>query len=354
MDLLSIGRKKPRSLAAKVELFEKLGPLLGGLEGKVELRRPAHIIGLLEDCREPEPAGGWVGRTTAGDPTSAQPPRHLFVGRQLSEGAASHLDTFSLSRRPYLGRTTLPPEYAYLMAVQARVVHGSKVFDPFCGTASTLMSCAALGAETFGMEVDGRVLHGKVGERHGITLNFETVGLAPPTALLLGNMSEFETHMGQSARAWPSTFDAIVTDPPYGLMEGRGPYFVPLGQRFTALLHLACRRLRHGGRLVFLLPIPSGAETDAVMLDRLPTSQCLAVERIIRQPLSLRMHRLLVTLVKVAEPATLVEGLVEGQSEDEELHARAEAGHNELSWEAWWAIMDQLEGELAREESRVW
>ena len=38
-------------------------------------------------------------------------------------------------------------------------------------------------------------------------------------------------------------------------MEGLGAYYVPLGQRLTALLRLSARRLRLGGRLVFLLPV---------------------------------------------------------------------------------------------------
>ena len=38
-------------------------------------------------------------------------------------------------------------------AAQARVVPGSLVLDPFCGTASTLLSCAELGASVVGIEV---------------------------------------------------------------------------------------------------------------------------------------------------------------------------------------------------------
>ena len=39
-------------------------------------------------------------------------------------------------------------------------------------------------------------------------------------------------------------FDAIVTDPPYGLMEGLGAQFMPLAERVDSLLDLARRHLR--------------------------------------------------------------------------------------------------------------
>ena len=102
---------------------------------------------------------------------------------------------------------------------------------------------------------------------------------------------------------------AIVTDPPYGLMEGLGPFYLPLSQRLTALLRLASRRLRVGGRLVFLLPLPAAADAADALPPTLPTSRCLAVETVARQRLSRRMHRLLVTMVKLSEPATVDEGL---------------------------------------------
>ena len=51
------------------------------------------------------------------------------------------------------------------------------MLDPFCGTASTLLSCAVLGARTIGIEVDEKVLYGKVDGRAGIALNFEEVSM---------------------------------------------------------------------------------------------------------------------------------------------------------------------------------
>ena len=332
------------------------------MPGDVCLKHPTHIVSMTEDSREPEPKGGWSGDTIANDPAYAQAPTHLFLGRRLATGAASLLAHLSLSDRPYLGRTSLPPEYAHLMAVEARVLPGTKVLDPFCGTASILMSCAALGAETIGVEVDARVLDGTVDGQHGISANFDAAGLTRPAQLVLGDMASFDEQVPPTAGSRFARLDAIVTDPPYGLMEGLGPYYLPLGQRLTLLLRLACRRLRLGGRLVFLLPLPAHAEAAKALPDTLPTSRCLAIERISRQRLSLRMHRLMVTMVKVAEPVTTSEGLQEGEgrgagvTEESSHPMRLLLGSEAPAapWEEWWETVDEIEAANAGEADRVW
>jgi len=108
-------------------------------------------------------------------------------------------------------------------------------------------------------------------------------------------------------------FDAIVTDPPYGLMEAAShhPHYMPLAQRLASLQRLASRRLKLGGRLVFLLPLPAGSEAREA-LPEAGLLRSLRVESISRQPMSVRMHRLLVTMEKVAEPDDDAEADAEG------------------------------------------
>jgi SAM-dependent methyltransferase len=334
-DTFSIGWKKPRELAAKIQLMEKFDDLLRPLPGDVNLKKPQHIITLLEDCRGPPsdsedasasalamalaPNGGGeedelvrdddsdaeAAAAPDGGTGAVRPPSQLFLGRQLAVGAASHLAQFALSSRPYLGRTTLPPAFALLMANQARVQEGCLVLDPFCGTGSTLLSCAARGARTVGIEIDERVIFGGAGGR-GVLSNFETAGLALPERLVHGDASCLDAPevlpAVDAATGEPSphaSFDAIVTDPPYGLMEGLGSFYMPLQERLGTLLRLAARRLRMGGRLVFLLPLPAGAPSLEALYPngvRPPTSRCLELETICRQRMSLRMHRLMVTM----------------------------------------------------------
>jgi tRNA G10 N-methylase Trm11 len=364
VDVINIGTNKPRSLAAKVALMETFDSLLGPLPGAVDLKSPAQIVTLIEDCREPDGP-----RAAARRSDLVQAPHWLGLGRLLTCGAAAHLSRFALSDRSYLGRTTLPPEYSYLMAIQARVLPGHRVLDPFCGTCSTLLSCAALGAITMGVEADARVLHGTIADgahlrpkgskaltsepsASGIATNFAEGGLPPPECLLLGDMASFDALLtaasGADKAAANIAFDAIVTDPPYGLMEGLGALYVPLGQRLTSLLRLASRRLKLGGRLVFLLPLPAGADVAQALPDTLPTARCLSLERISRQRLSQRLHRLLVTMVKVAEPTTEAEGLL-GSAEG------AEAGKgtptsslaHQAPWEEWWRTVQAFEDEAS-------
>jgi tRNA (guanine10-N2)-methyltransferase len=114
------------------------------------------------------------------------------------------------------------------------------------------------------------------------------------------------------------TFDAIVTDPPYGIRAGarrtgrkgvalavsaelREQYF-PATQQYAMeevmldLLHSAAVLLRLGGRLSYLLPTPYdfNAEQD------LPTHPCLQLEAHCCQGLSTRHGRHLVVMRKVS------------------------------------------------------
>lgn len=336
VDVVSVGVSRHRTLAGKVGLIETLGGLLGGLQGRVELKDPAHVITMIEDCRSIINSDMDV----KDDKTMANAPSTLFLGRRLAEGAASHLARLSLSERSYLGRTTLPPDLAYLMAMQARCVPGSVVLDPFCGTCSILMSCAVLGATTVGIDVDAEVLHGTVDGQPGIELNFREADLEPPAKLIWGDMAEIEQLTAGSPY---SRFDAIVTDPPYGLMEGLGPYYRLLSRRLTELLFLGCQRLRIGGRLVFLLPVPSSVhEDDAIPRRGLPTARCLEVETIARQRLA-NTDRLLVTMVKVSEPAEV--GL------NMELDT---SGGSTGEWLGWWQTIDAIERANSKEARAVW
>ena len=324
VDVVSVGVSRHRTLAGKVGLIETQG-VLAELTGPVDLDTPAHVIQMIEDCRS---------MAEKDEKTMANAPSTLFLGRQLAEGAASHLARLSLSDRSYLGRTTLPPDMAFLMAIQARIVKGSVVLDPFCGTASILMSCAVLGATTVGIEVDEAVLHGTVDGQPGIQLNFREANLEPPEYLFQGDMVEIEHLMAGSPF---SRFDAIVTDPPYGLMEGLGPHYRPLSMRLTELFFLACKRLRVGGRLVFLLPIPSSIDAHDIIPPDLPTSSCLEVETIARQRLT-NTDRLLVTLVKVHVPG-------------EELGTPGDAADE---WSNWWITIDAIERANSQEARGVW
>jgi tRNA (guanine10-N2)-methyltransferase len=106
-------------------------------------------------------------------------------------------------------------ELAFVMANLAKVRRGSVVYDPFVGTGSILVACALRGAgHVVGSDIDIRVLRGK-GPGQNIGSNFAQFGLPRPELLRTDN-AIYRRHF----RAHRPLYDAIVTDPPYGIRAG--------------------------------------------------------------------------------------------------------------------------------------
>lgn len=113
------------------------------------------------------------------------------------------------------------------MCNQANITDGSYVLDPFVGTAGLLIPPASNGAFVFGCDLDMRVLNGysvgRINKRSTyysaekkletltpkIYLNFDQYNLPLPNIIRMDcTKSAFAPHL---------KFDAIITDPPYGL-----------------------------------------------------------------------------------------------------------------------------------------
>ena len=81
----------------------------------------------------------------------------------LPLGESARLDVlakYDLKQRPYIGTTSMPPELTFVIANYGRVKCGDFVFDPFCGTGSSLVTATHLGAICLGTDMDGRVMQG--------------------------------------------------------------------------------------------------------------------------------------------------------------------------------------------------
>lgn len=108
------------------------------------------------------------------------------------------------------------------MANSCNVKKGGLVLDPFVGTASILVAASHFKAKCFGSDIDIRVLNGDmyagtgVAETHSIWENFKTYGLDTPEIIRMDN-HRFDRHYSSS---YLNFFDAIVTDPPYGIRAG--------------------------------------------------------------------------------------------------------------------------------------
>ncbi len=283
--------------------------MLAHAPGPVDLEAPRHRVALLEDCTR----GRRDDAATRAAAARAGAAR-VFVARRLAEGAGALLVEYALPTRRcvrgrapravgdeaeafiplpprYVGRTALPPAPAFLLTNAARVdARSRRVLDPFCGSCSTLLAAARFGArETVGVDADERAL-----PRGAIAATFRDHALRPPR-LALADAARLACLHGGGVR-----FDAIVTDPPYGVMEGLGARFVPTSERVRTLARIAAARLRVGGRLVFLMPF----ERENGALPELPLElpRCLELESLSHEPISKRLGRALVAMVKTREP----------------------------------------------------
>lgn len=296
----SFGRKY--QTAEQVKLMEKFGPnFFDRFAGDVQLRTPDEEFWIVEDAFPT--AGHKMGVERTG-------PRQVLLGRFVASGAAILGHRYHLRRRNFLGPTSTNAELSFVMANMAHIQPGSVVLDPFCGTGSILVSCAARGAVVVGADLDMQVLRGK--QKTGsaaMDANFAQYGLPRPAGVLRADMLQSCFR----SRPW---VDAVVCDPPYGVREGarsiredgfkppagRTSAYVPGLERvkfvdmLSGLLAFAADKLVPGGRLVYWLPTTIDYQDSDV-----PTSPCFRLVANCDQPMTMRMHRRLITMVRLSD-----------------------------------------------------
>ncbi|CDZ97438.1 Putative RNA methylase [Phaffia rhodozyma] len=256
------------------------------LKGKPDMKTPELEFGIFEEYLDrPSPAKPDPSATLA-------LPEMVYYGLLTTHSTARPLLThYSLKTRPHIGNTSMDAEISLLMANQALARNGSFVWDPFAGTGSMLLTCAHWGAFCVGSDIDGRQMRGKEkGKKRagtpGIKLSAAKYGTQDQIVdLLTFDVTKNPWRVGRM-------FDAIVTDPPYGVRAGakrlgrkdpsklrNEPYFFPEGHPDAGkasyelpeylppfrpyqishlamdLVRLARYALKPGGRLVFFLPV---------------------------------------------------------------------------------------------------
>ncbi|KAF8806675.1 tRNA guanosine-2'-O-methyltransferase [Phlegmacium glaucopus] len=246
-----------------------------GFLGKIDMKTPDITLTCFEEYKDRH---GTTREKHEGDGNF----RQVFFGRLLFEGSARHLiGKFNVKTRVYYGNTSMDSEMSLLMANQTLASPGKLIYDPFMGTGSMAYPAAHFGALVFGSDIDGRQMRGKE-KTPGVVRAATQYGVASR----LVDLSVFDlTH-----HPWRcgGLFDAIVTDPPYGVRAGakrlgrkkqltevqkelmlkhrlsspsqdEQPYIPPtkpyeLSQLVTDLVLFARYLLKPGGRLVFFLP----------------------------------------------------------------------------------------------------
>ncbi|KAJ3984730.1 tRNA guanosine-2'-O-methyltransferase [Lentinula detonsa] len=242
--------------------------------GKIDMKNPDITLGCFEEY---ETGSGKTRERHEGDGNFIQ----VYFGRLIEEGTARPLvQLFDVKKRSYFGNTSMEAEISLLMANQTLACPGKLIYDPFMGTGSMAYPVAYFGAQVMGSDIDGRQMRGKQ-TTPGIFRAASQYGVASRII----DICTFDVTNNPWRRG--ELFDAIVTDPPYGVRAGAkrlgrkkeldadrlalyhehrtnprphdSPYIPPtkpyeLSDLAVDLVLLARYLLKPGGRLVFFLP----------------------------------------------------------------------------------------------------
>lgn len=248
-------------------------------------------------------------------------PKEVFVGRWICDGARHLIEKYDVRKRYFIGNTTMDATLSFVMANMAQCQPAHLALDPFCGTGGILLACAEFGSYVTGGEFDWRVLTAKAKPTKANTQNT----VRNPDEMMYRNFSDYGTlsrFLGVIGSdfaypPWRSTFpfDAIVSDPPYGIRESsqhisrrqtttndadeessaREKY--DLTGIYGDLLNFANRYLRVGGRLVFWMPTHITTYDERL----LPTHPCFQMVANDEQQLNRTTSRRLITMVKIRD-----------------------------------------------------
>ncbi|GAA5894968.1 hypothetical protein JCM6882_008255 [Rhodosporidiobolus microsporus] len=297
------GHNRTIPLPAQVKLINTFAYM--PFVGDIDLRNPKLEIGVFEEyefdrmrglkvlqAREAEKGKGkGKGKETEvpaeWDPEYTGTMRAVWMGRKICDTQRHLVDVYDLKKRAYIGTTSMEAEASLLMTNQALAGPGKWVYDPFVGTGSLLLTAAGFGALTFGSDIDGRQIRGK---KTSIQHSAKQYGVTQRM------VDCYSFDMTQHPWRTGELFDAIVTDPPYGVRAGAKrlgreegerevqPQIIPgreaegfhhefhdyvppsvgwpMEEVISTLVTYSLYMLKPGGRLVFFLPTDNAEYSD--------------------------------------------------------------------------------------------
>jgi len=159
-----------------------------------------------------------------------------LVGIQLTQQSLSRR-----KQRQYNPRGAIKSNVAYSLLRFARLfgeLPAGRILDPFCGSATIPIEAAQMLPE---LQIDASDYSERAVK--GARLNVDSAGLSTRIDVMHRDMSDLPEHYDAN------TFDAIVTNPPFGVRIGRGMNFLAFYIRF---LDIAAHLLKSCGLLIFL------------------------------------------------------------------------------------------------------
>lgn len=271
MQVQMIGRSDrlhPRERRARVESFRHVLKALS--QRKVQLDSPDHALLLLEDCRRLQ-----------SDPEADLPQSAQYVWLLLRVPSSDDVNIRDMAersdvkKRAFIHTTTMPSDRALLMANLGMATPNTSILDPFCGSGGLLLACALLGANVVGGDVDDDLLNhqeqpllcppssgrpNRGVEKVSYVDSFLEMGLPEPALVMTADIREEDTTQRYLQANRGHRYDAIVTDPPYGIRESQSS--LDELEIFVHLCRLADRTLKLRGRMV-LLQVIDGTVEDA-------------------------------------------------------------------------------------------
>lgn len=292
----------------KIDQLEVLG-----FEGPIVLKDPKNLFYLIE----------YYGNDSNNIP---EKPYAIFFARWIADGQRKVISKLSLKRRKFIAHTSMDTQLSLVMANLAKVSSNEVVLDPFVGSGSLLVAAANFGAFVVGTDIDYLLLHGasrptrkgvkKRDSDENVFANLKQYNLQSKYLDIL--IADTSKPLWKNRHKQPFLFDAIITDPPYGVREGcekigtTKNYTIPehllaahipskieykLSDIIIDLLNLSAEYLKMHGRLVFWMPVIKSEGLD----DKLPTHPCLQVISVSEQSLSWHTSRLLIVMEKIKE-----------------------------------------------------
>ncbi|KAI0690518.1 tRNA guanosine-2'-O-methyltransferase [Cytidiella melzeri] len=226
-----------------------------GWLGKIDMKTPEVTLCCFEEYPDKRGSPASLRHRHEGDGAFMQ----VYFGRLVAEGTARQLvNNFDVKKRSYYGNTSMEAEISLLMANQTLASPGKLIYDPFIGTGSMAYTT------------------GHFDDTPGIMRAASQYGVSQRII----DLCTFD--LTKNPWRCGDLFDAIITDPPYGVRAGakrlgrkneawrptekflahrseEQPYVPPtkpyeLSALASDLVLFARYALKPGGRLVFFLP----------------------------------------------------------------------------------------------------